>query len=137
MKNKKGFTLVELLAVIVILGVLLVTATPMVFNAIKDSKKKTKCKVVKEVVAIYKSYAYLNKTETCVKNNSCTFEYLIGKGYLDSEITSPITGEKIGTEKSNIFLSTVGCTHPFYTDKNGISVCYTGTIPEDSRNLCQ
>ena len=105
MKNKKGFTLVELLAVIVILGVLLVTATPMVFNAIKDSKKKTKCKVVKEVVAIYKSYAYLNKTETCVKNNSCTFEYLIGKGYLDSEITSPITREKIGTEKANIFLS--------------------------------
>ena len=39
MKNKKGFTLVELLAVIVILGVLLLIAVPSITSIIDNSKK--------------------------------------------------------------------------------------------------
>ena len=42
MKNKKNaFTLVELLAVIVILAVILVIAVPQIMNTINDSKKGT------------------------------------------------------------------------------------------------
>ena len=41
-KNKiKGFTLVELLAVIVILAIILVIAVPKVMSVIEDSKKAT------------------------------------------------------------------------------------------------
>ena len=39
--NKKGFTLVELLAVIVILAIILVIAVPKVMSVIEDSKKAT------------------------------------------------------------------------------------------------
>jgi len=39
-RNKKGFTLVELLAVIAILGVILSIAVPAVSNRIQESKKK-------------------------------------------------------------------------------------------------
>ena len=38
MKNKKGFTLVELLAVIVILAVILVIAIPRILDVIDSSK---------------------------------------------------------------------------------------------------
>ena len=38
---KKGFTLVELLAVIIILGLLAVLITPKVINTLKESEEKT------------------------------------------------------------------------------------------------
>ena len=153
MKNKKGFTLVELLAVIVILGVLLVTATPMVFNAIKDSKKKTKCKVVKEVATQYESFEYLykNKKECIRERGKCYFGELMKYDkvgdvndesvpiILEEDMTSPITGEIITEdEKDDFYVSSSGCSgaHNLYTDKNGISVCYEQTIPEDFKNLC-
>ena len=145
MKNKNGFTLVELLAVIVILGVLLVTATPMVFNAIKDSKKKTKCKVVKEVATLYKSYYYLNQknSDSCAYDDpetpefeTCNFEELINAGYLDSKITSPITGDEIGREKEQLYVSSGNCSSHYilYSDKNGISVCYKGSSNDLKKN---
>ena len=47
MKNKKGFTLVELLAVIVILAIILVIAIPQIAKVIDDGKinsLKDKCR---------------------------------------------------------------------------------------------
>ncbi|MBQ6283153.1 MAG: prepilin-type N-terminal cleavage/methylation domain-containing protein [Bacilli bacterium] len=41
MKNKKAFTLVELLAVIVILAVILIIAIPQIMNTIKETRLKT------------------------------------------------------------------------------------------------
>ena len=39
--KKKGFTLVELLAVIVILGIIMSITTPIIIKVINDSKKET------------------------------------------------------------------------------------------------
>ena len=39
MKNKKGFTLIDLLAVIVVLAIIALIATPIVMNTIKNAKK--------------------------------------------------------------------------------------------------
>ena len=41
MKRKKGFTLVELLATIVILSIILVIAVPKIVTVIEDAKKAT------------------------------------------------------------------------------------------------
>lgn len=41
MKNNKGFTLIEILAVIIILGILLIIAVPAVSESIMDSRKST------------------------------------------------------------------------------------------------
>lgn len=50
--NNKGFTLVELLAVITVLGLLLILAVPKVNSIIDDSKKKT---FLGEAQSVYRS----------------------------------------------------------------------------------
>ena len=50
MKSKKGFTLVELLAVIVILGVIMIIAIPSVLNTLESSRKSTFSLYAKKVV---------------------------------------------------------------------------------------
>ena len=41
MRNKKGFTLVELLAVIVVLAIVLIIAVPQIMSVIEDSRRAT------------------------------------------------------------------------------------------------
>lgn len=69
-KNKKGFTLVELLAVIVILGVLLMIAVPAIQNVINKSKKnsfESQAKLIIENVETMLSATEIEKkpTSTC------------------------------------------------------------------------
>ena len=55
-KNNKGFTLVELLAVIVIMGILLLVAIPGVFGISNTVKENIYCKKVSDIEAAAKLY---------------------------------------------------------------------------------
>jgi type IV pilus assembly protein PilA len=69
-KNEKGFTLVELLAVIIILGVLLVIAVPAVSSYINDSRKNVYITTAKEYIkeaekkVLSKEYKFYDKDTT-------------------------------------------------------------------------
>lgn len=64
MRNKKGFTLVELLAVIAILAIVLVIAIPKVQNLIEDSHEKTFRVSSYEIVKAAKYYCLTQKVST-------------------------------------------------------------------------
>lgn len=72
--NKKGFTLMELLAVIVILGLLSVLIVPKVVSSIKDSKKKSYEVSVNNLVDALNSMA-IDKKATLTPFNGCSYNF--------------------------------------------------------------
>lgn len=110
-KNKNGFTLVEILAVVVILGILLVIAMPSytaVFNSLKRTAYLNKVKALNLAAKDYLSNTAVRdevKNTTSSKPNWCKtikVSELIKAGYILSEsdtvnvIYDNYTGEKIG-----------------------------------------
>ena len=78
MKNSKGFTLVELLATITILGILMIVAIPAVNRIIESSRRDT-------FLNTAKTYVNAVKNEVAADNIKCTYT-------LDgSTVTTPIS----------------------------------------------
>lgn len=61
--NRKGFTLIELIAVIVILGIILVLAAPSIYNVYKTSKLKSEEIFTSRLSQTIDSYIKLNSDE--------------------------------------------------------------------------
>ena len=117
--NKKGFTLVELLAVLVILGILVTIAVPAATSV--GDKAKTKMLKTKTKLAMQGAILYLqdNKSEftsqtnlnNCTTNNNVvtcqmTFLKLADLGQLDYDYTDDIqtfTAPKSGTYKLEVW----------------------------------
>ena len=91
MKKKKGFTIPELLAVIVILGIL-VTISIASYNGISKSMKQ---KTLENKLKYYKEAAYEYATDTSVDNETITVGYLGELGYIDVEHPDAIRNERI------------------------------------------
>jgi len=67
--NRKGFTLIEVLAVIVILGVVLVIGSPYILNAYKNSKLKSEEIFVDRLSDVIDSYVKLNSYDIVFTEN--------------------------------------------------------------------
>ncbi len=92
MRNKKGFTLVELLAVIVILGLIAVIAAPLVLGTINSSKDSLSKEQKNRIIEAAKIYAVKNGHCGCV-----TIADLHSGGFIESEdIANPKDGSNFG-----------------------------------------
>lgn len=70
--NKKGFSLVELLGVVVLIGILAIIAVPAIYKYIQDSKDKTFMLNVQSVVK------KINETNAISSTNTCVLSDLLG-----------------------------------------------------------
>ncbi len=84
--KKNGFTLVELLAVIIILSIVAVVAVPRLVTSIKINNEDTYNGVIENIILAANSYAN-NQGGVLVQ---ISVPYLQEKGYLPRNITSPI-----------------------------------------------
>jgi len=96
MKDTKGFTLVELLAVIVILGLIGVLTTTVINIVIKNGKEKT-AKANAETI-LNAAYNYVQQYPEYLPNevneiSSLTYKDLENAGLIKSDMKNPLTNE--------------------------------------------
>lgn len=92
---KKGFTIVELIAVIVILGVTALIATPIVNNSIRKSKEKAYDEQIKRLTEATKEYVMEYKYASILKDKfKVSIKELKEGNYIeDVDIINPLTNE--------------------------------------------
>ena len=95
---KKGFTLVELIAVILILGLLCVFVIPAVVNQV--GKKQEEVDGVTKKIIFAAAELYVNDQEMIVPNcGDITIQKLIDGGYLDKSSAKYASGNPIPTNR--------------------------------------
>ena len=98
MKNKKGFTLVELLAVIVILGVIMIIAIPSVLNTLESSRKSTFSLYAKKVVVAAEKTNYQEELQ----------QKITGKGIYTYDIKEDLDFNSTGNYEGYVVID--NCT---------------------------
>ncbi len=101
--NKKGFTLAELLGVIVLLGILATVAFPPLLNQLNKSKEKLSGATLKVLGTAAEQYIDDHSSSYPIKDGKTyciSLETLVNYNYLKSPIMDASTGEEI-SEKDN------------------------------------
>ncbi len=94
--NKKGFTLVELIGVVVILGLIALVAFPALLNQIDSSKKQVSDSQKALIISAAKNYVDENKNDYADKTEfEISADNLIKKGYLSEGIISSYSDSEI------------------------------------------
>ena len=124
-KRIKGFTLVELLAVIVILSLLLLATVTTVSSQFKNSKDELYDTQLNNIKLAAEMWGSDNKTKLtsisdCV---SLTLGYLKEEGYVDINIKNTYTGELF--ENDEVFVNITKETNR-----------YKYEVEDDSSKLC-
>ncbi len=132
MKNKKGFTLVELLCVIVILALISVMATTGIIALSSRSKENMYCAKLEMISSIARDYAVKYEYEL---NNST--ELFNGYKSLKIKVNDLINSGKLETDKDDKVINPID--ESSLNDKEIILYLKNNQINAyiDSNNICE
>ena len=108
---KKGFTLVELISVIIILGIISLIVFPVVRNQVELVRNESYNRTVNSIVEAARRYVSTGELGYPTEERSVTLEVLIQAGLLErNDLINPKTEDPLGgcvyykwNESNNIF----------------------------------
>lgn len=104
--NKRGFTLVELLATIVLLSIISVISYVSISSVIKKNKVNNCRNLIKSIEGASREYVSDNRYNFTNRDDKViTAEDLFRGNYLKNEIVDPFTNEKVNSENVKIIIS--------------------------------
>lgn len=107
MKNK-GFTLVEIMAVLVIMGVLLLVTVPSVFNSLDKKKNREHEQIIEEIKSAAELYVTQNEDVQTFLNSAgsinISYATLVAEGLINGNEIDPLTSEPWNTN-SYVFIT--------------------------------
>lgn len=104
--NKRGFTLVELLATIVLLSIISVISYVSISSVIKKNKVNNCRNLIKSIEGASRGYVSDNRYNFTNRDDKViTAEDLFRGNYLKNEIMDPFTNEKVNSENVKIIIS--------------------------------
>lgn len=103
--NKRGFTLVELLATIVLLSIISVISYVSISSVIKKNKVNNCRNLIKSIEGASREYVSDNRYNFTNRDDKViTAEDLFRGNYLKNEIMDPFTNEKVNSENVKIII---------------------------------
>ena len=116
--NKRGFTLIEIIAIIILLSVIALITYPVINNLITESKEKLYEKQINELERLSNTWVTKNTNKLKTEEGytyDLSFEELNEQGFTsDKQIKNPKTGKNL-----------TGCMKVTYnSSKNGYDVAY-------------
>ncbi len=145
---KKGFTLVEVLAVIVILGLLALIAIPSYIKASSSVKESNLNNIKTMVTTTMLNYANLNyidqikeSNNTCSNNDCCKYysiEYMKNNNIFQAnngQLINPVTGAELtGYVKISFDTTKLELVSEFKDNANDIGNCEKVEYEENNTN---
>lgn len=139
-KNKKGFTLVELIVVLAIISVLGVTVGLSMTKLSQNTKDNNNETLMKEVLSSAQAYCMLaSKKSECTNGANITIKTLVENGNLDEKIYDKVNPAKKNnakfqeTDKIYITINSSSKIKDYYYECNGKKY-YLSTIDNCSKN---
>jgi len=133
--NKKGFTLVEVLAVIIILLVILSITMPITTSVINNSKNSAYRSQINKILSA--TYDFSLKNSEFLPNYNkkiyITLSKLQKEGYISTSLTNPKTGESFSNDLV-ISISNVGSNYKYDNDNAILKGYYLYTVEFDLMN---
>ena len=121
--KKDGFTLIELMAILVILSVILLVAVPAISKTLKNSSIKEFERFKDDLLLAAKAYVETN-TNVCPDRKTVpacyiSIQELINQGYIDSVVIDPDTKEPVSTSNTIVVTGTTARTYTYTGSKEG------------------
>lgn len=110
MKNEKGFTLVEILAVLSIIGLIMMLIVPVAIGIINDTKDQAYDVQVENIEAAARSYvaeysSTINELQNTGGTYTLTLRMLTDEGYIDEPIKNPKTNQNFNLDTSSVLVT--------------------------------